>query len=164
VFSFLQVPPPELCMHLSSHHYVLHALPISVFLTVSPKEYLVRCIEHKALCYVAFFTTVTSSLLDSNILLSTPFSKTLILHSSLNVIDNVSSLHTTKKKQPFHIYILLREECRLRVFENRVLRRIFGPKKDEVTGEWRRLHNEELYVLYFSSYIIRVIKSRRQEM
>ena len=39
----------------------------------------------------------------------------------------------------------LREECRLRVFENRVLRRIFGPNKDEVTGEWRRLHNEELY-------------------
>jgi hypothetical protein len=39
----------------------------------------------------------------------------------------------------------LGEECRLRVFENRVLRRIFGPKRDEVTGEWRRLHNKELY-------------------
>jgi hypothetical protein len=39
----------------------------------------------------------------------------------------------------------LREECRLRVFENRVLRRIFGPKRDEVTGEWRRLHKKELY-------------------
>jgi hypothetical protein len=55
----------------------------------------------------------------------------------------------------------LREECRLRVFENRVLRRIFGPKRDEVTGEWRRLHNEELYALYSSPNIIRVIKSRR---
>jgi hypothetical protein len=44
----------------------------------------------------------------------------------------------------------LRGERRLRVFENRVLRRIFGPKRDEVTGEWRRLHNEKLYVLYFS--------------
>jgi hypothetical protein len=44
----------------------------------------------------------------------------------------------------------LREECRLRVFENRVLRRIFGPKRDEVTGEWRRLHNKELYALYSS--------------
>jgi hypothetical protein len=43
----------------------------------------------------------------------------------------------------------LREECRLRVFENRVLR-IFGPKRDEVTGEWRRLHNKELYALYSS--------------
>jgi hypothetical protein len=50
---------------------------------------------------------------------------------------------------------------RLRVFENRVLRRIFGPKRDEATGEWRRLHNEELNDLYSSSNIIRVIKSRR---
>jgi hypothetical protein len=47
------------------------------------------------------------------------------------------------------------------VFENRVLRRIFGPKRDEVTGEWRRLHNEELNDLYSSPDIIRVIKSRR---
>jgi hypothetical protein len=53
-----------------------------------------------------------------------------------------------------------REECRLRVLENRVLRRIFGPKRDEVTGEWRRLHNKELYALYSSPNIIRVIKSR----
>jgi hypothetical protein len=47
------------------------------------------------------------------------------------------------------------------VFENRVLRRIFGPKRDKVTGEWRRLHNEELNDLYSSPNIIRVIKSRR---
>jgi hypothetical protein len=57
--------------------------------------------------------------------------------------------------------VTLREEYRLRVFENRVLRRIFGPKRDEATGEWRRLHNEELYDLYSSPNIIRVIKSRR---
>jgi hypothetical protein len=55
----------------------------------------------------------------------------------------------------------LREECRLRVFENRVLRRIFGPKRDEVTRECRRLHNEELYAVYGPSNIIRIIKSRR---
>jgi hypothetical protein len=57
--------------------------------------------------------------------------------------------------------LTLREECRLRVFENRVLRRIFGPKRDEVTGQWRRLHNKELYGLYSSPSIIRVTKSRR---
>ena len=50
---------------------------------------------------------------------------------------------------------------RLRVFENRVLRRIFGPKRDGVTGEWRKLRNEELNDLYSSSNIVRVIKSRR---
>ena len=55
--------------------------------------------------------------------------------------------------------LTLREECRLKVFENGVLRRMFGPKRDEVTGEWRRLHNEEHYALYFSPNIIRVIKS-----
>jgi hypothetical protein len=57
--------------------------------------------------------------------------------------------------------LTLREEHRLRVFENRVLRRIFGPKRDEVTGEWRKLHNEELRDLYSSPSIIRTLKSRR---
>jgi hypothetical protein len=54
--------------------------------------------------------------------------------------------------------LTLREERRLRVFENRVLRRIFGPTGDEVTGEWRKLHNEE-HNLYSSSNIVRVLKS-----
>jgi hypothetical protein len=54
-----------------------------------------------------------------------------------------------------------REKCRLRVFENRVLRRIFGPKRDEVTGEWRKLDNKELHDLYSWPSIIRIIKSRR---
>jgi hypothetical protein len=55
----------------------------------------------------------------------------------------------------------LRDECRLRVFENKVLRSIFGLKRDDITGEGRRLHNEELNDLYSSPNCIRVIKSRR---
>jgi hypothetical protein len=57
--------------------------------------------------------------------------------------------------------LALREEHRLRVFENRVLRRIFGPKRDEVTGGWRKVYNEELHNLHPSSSIIKMIKSRR---
>jgi hypothetical protein len=56
---------------------------------------------------------------------------------------------------------VLREEHKLRVFENRVLRKIFGPKRDGVAGGWRKLHNEELHNLYSSPSIIRIIKSRR---
>jgi hypothetical protein len=57
--------------------------------------------------------------------------------------------------------LTLREEHRLRVFENRVLRRIFGPKRDEVMGEWRKLHSGDFHNLYSSPDIIRQIKSRR---
>jgi hypothetical protein len=58
-------------------------------------------------------------------------------------------------------YLTLRDEHRLRVFENRILRRIFVPKRDEVKGEWRKLHSEELHNLYSSPDIIRQVKSRR---
>jgi hypothetical protein len=57
--------------------------------------------------------------------------------------------------------LTVREEHRLRVFEDRVPRRIFGPKRDEVTGKWRKLHNGELHNLYSSPDIIKQIKSRR---
>jgi len=57
--------------------------------------------------------------------------------------------------------LTLREERKLRVFENIVLRRILGPRRDEVTGEWKRLHNEELNDFYSSPTIVQVIKSRR---
>jgi hypothetical protein len=58
-------------------------------------------------------------------------------------------------------YLTLREQHRLRVFENRVLRTIFGPKRDEVTGGWRKLHNKEFHNLYSSPNIIRMNRSRR---
>jgi hypothetical protein len=57
--------------------------------------------------------------------------------------------------------LTLRKEHRLRVFENRVLRIIFGPKREEVAGGWRRLHNEKLHSLYASPKVIRVFRSRR---
>ena len=57
--------------------------------------------------------------------------------------------------------LTLREECRLRVFENSVLRRVFGPKRDGVTGEWRKLHKEELRDLYSLPNMVWVVKSRR---
>jgi hypothetical protein len=60
-----------------------------------------------------------------------------------------------------HSLSYLRDEHRLRVFENRVLRRIFGPKRKEVTGIWRKLHNRELHDLYSSSNITKVIRCRR---
>jgi hypothetical protein len=60
--------------------------------------------------------------------------------------------------------LTVREERGLRVFENRVLREIFGPGRDEVTGEWRKLHNKEHNDLYFSPYIVRVIKSNEMGM
>jgi hypothetical protein len=79
--------------------------------------------------------------------LKTRIYKTIILHVVLYVCETWS--------------LTLREEHRLRVFENRVLRRIFGSKRDEVTGEWRHLHNEELHDLYSSPSISRIIKARR---
>jgi hypothetical protein len=60
--------------------------------------------------------------------------------------------------------LTLKEDYRPRVFENRMLRRIFGPKRDEVTGGWRKLHNEELHDLYSSPSIIRMIKLRRMRL
>jgi hypothetical protein len=61
-------------------------------------------------------------------------------------------------------YLTLKERRRLRLFDNRVLRRLFGSKRDEVTGEWRKLHKEEFNDLYSSPNIFRVIKSRRMKV
>jgi hypothetical protein len=93
-------------------------------------------------CYHSVQNLLSSSLLSKNIKLK--IYRTIILPVVLYGCESWS--------------FTLREECRLRVFENRVLRRIFGPKRDEVTREWRRLHNKELHALYSSPNIIRVIK------
>jgi hypothetical protein len=93
-------------------------------------------------------------------------------HSAQNLLSsNFLSTHLKIKIYrnlilPVYLYgyetwsLTLREERTLRVFENRVLRRLFGSKRDEVTGEWRKLHNEELNGLYSSPNIVRVIKWR----
>jgi hypothetical protein len=94
-----------------------------------------------------------------------------------NSVQGLLSSHLLSKNLKIRIYktiilpvvlygcetwsLTLKEEHRLKVFENRVLRRIFGPKKDEVTGEWRKLHNEELRDLYVLPCIIRIIMLRR---
>jgi uncharacterized membrane protein len=70
------------------------------------------------------------------------------------VFTRVKHWTLSQAKAEFH-------NARLRVFENRVLRRIFGPKSDQVTGEWRKLHNKELRDLFSSPSIIRITKSRR---
>ena len=89
-----------------------------------------------------------------------------VLSSSL-LSKNVKIMIYRTIIMPFVLYgcetwlLTLREERRLRVFENRVLRRVFGPKRDKVTGKWRKLHNEELNDLCCSPNIVRVINSRR---
>jgi hypothetical protein len=96
-------------------------------------------------CYHAVQNLLSSRLLSSNVKIK--IYKTIILPVVLYGCKPWS--------------LTLREEHRLRVFENRVLRRIFRPKIDEVTGGWRKLHNEELRGLYSSPSIVRAIKARR---
>jgi hypothetical protein len=93
-------------------------------------------------CYHSVQNLLSSRLLSRNV--NIRIYKSIILPVVLYGCENWS--------------LTLREEHRLRVFENRVLGRIFGPKRDEVTGEWRKLHNEELRDLYSSPSIIRIIK------
>jgi hypothetical protein len=78
----------------------------------------------------------------------------MLVFSNKNTHEEVSNIMCRNMSH-------IKGKHRLRVFENRVLRRIFGPKRKEVTGGWRKVHNEELHGLYSSSYIIRMIKSRR---
>ena len=90
-----------------------------------------------------------------NFLSSSLLSKNLKINININIIFPVFLYRCETWS------LTMKEERRPRVSENRVLSRIFGPKSDEVTGEWRKLHNEERNDLYFSPNIFRVIKSKR---
>jgi len=91
----------------------------------------------------------------------TVWKSTSILGTILKCQNSIhEEIKSTLKSGNACYHSVQREEPRLRVFEKRVLREILGLKKDEATGEWRRLHNEELYDLHPSSNIIRAIKSR----
>ena len=98
-------------------------------------------------CYNSVQNLLSSSLLSKNLKIKIRVYKTIILPVVVYVCETWS--------------LTLREERRLRVFENRVLRRKFGPKRDDVTGVWRKLHNEELNDLCSSPNTVPVIKSRR---
>ncbi|KAJ4444228.1 hypothetical protein ANN_06019 [Periplaneta americana] len=108
------------------------------------REEIKRRINMGNACYYSVEKLLSSSLLSKS--LKVRIYKTVILPVVLYGCETWT--------------LTLREEHRLRVFENKVLRKIFGAKRDEVTGEWRKLHNAELHALYSSSDIIRNIKSR----
>jgi hypothetical protein len=109
------------------------------------QEEIKRRLNSGSACYHSVQSLLSSRLLSKNIKIR--IYKTIILPVVLYACETWS--------------LTLREKHRLRVFDNRVLRRIFGPKRDEVTGEWRKLHNKELHDFYSSQSILRIIKSRR---
>ncbi|KAJ4435467.1 hypothetical protein ANN_18083 [Periplaneta americana] len=109
------------------------------------REDIKQRINMENACYYSVENLLSSSLLSKN--LKIRIYKTVILPVVLYGCETWT--------------LTLREEHRLRVFENKVLRKIFGAKRDEVTGEWRKLHNTELHALYSSPDILRNIKSRR---
>ena len=140
-----------MCGHFSKIA-LLPVVAVHVFLSAAPNIALFQIHQHllfvvnlsvRFLDYVCI-NSLSFRLLSKN--LKIKLCKTIILSVVLYGCETWS--------------LTLREEFRLRVFENRILRRIFGPKRDE-NGKWRRLHNEKLHSLYRSPNIVRVIKCRR---
>src|SRR5215470_12726262 len=134
-------------------------------------------IDNSAIERVEEFTYLGVTLTDRNSIREEIKSRLKLGNACYYSVQNLLSSRSLSKKLQIKIYrtiilpvvlygcetwsLTLREERRLRVFENRVLRRVFGPKRDEVIGEWRKLHNEELSDLYSLPNIVRVVKSRR---
>jgi hypothetical protein len=125
---------------------------------------------------VAKFKYLEKTVTNQNFIQEEINSRLNLGNACYHSVQSLGSLRFLSKKLKMKIYktITLRvvlwecetwsltvREHRLRVFENRVLRRIFGPKREEVTGDWRKLHSDELHNLYSSPNIVRVIKSRR---
>jgi hypothetical protein len=108
------------------------------------QEEIKRRLNSGNACYCCVQNPLFSHLLSKNVKFT--IYKTIILHVVLYGCETWS--------------LAVREEHKLRVFENRVLKIIFGPKRDDVIGGWRKLHNKELHNLYSSPGIIRIIKSR----
>ena len=120
-------------------------LGVTVTNTNDIREEIKRRINMGNACYYSLEKILSSRLLSKKLKVKTY--KTIILPVVLYGYEALS--------------LTLREEHRLRMFENKVLRKIFGVKKDEITEEWRKLQNAELYALYSSPNIIRSLKSRR---